>query len=123
MRKLKNKAKVAAAPSRLDVHNEQLDKDMDDLTPGTFLVSTASRPASVSEYLIGCGLTECGLIDPFVLSAEALSFVEAVSQDATRMFQKEQEREESTLPFYIFSPHSKFRLRWDILSVALISCE
>lgn len=59
----------------------------------------------------------------FVQSAEALSFVEAVSQDATRMFQKEQEREESTLPFFILSPHGKFRLRWDILSVALISCE
>lgn len=39
------------------------------------------------------------------------------------MFQKEQEREESTLPFFILSPHGKFRLRWDILSVALISCE
>lgn len=42
--------------------------------------------------------------------------------DETRIFQKEQERVELTLPFYVISPHGKFRLRWDILSVMLISC-
>jgi hypothetical protein len=39
------------------------------------------------------------------------------------MFEKEMEREESKLPLYIISPHGKFRLRWDLLSVLLISCE
>ncbi|TYZ61505.1 hypothetical protein PybrP1_006829 [[Pythium] brassicae (nom. inval.)] len=53
--------------------------------------------------------------------AEALSLVESVGLDETRIFQKEQERVERTLPFYVISPHGKFRLRWDILSVMLIS--
>lgn len=39
MRKLKNKAKVAAAPSNIDVRDEQLNKDMDDFTPGASLTS------------------------------------------------------------------------------------
>lgn len=71
-----------------------------------------------------CYLSDAdGTLDASTLSAEALSLVESVTKDESRMFQKEQEREESKLPFYIISPHGKFRLRWDILSVALISCK
>uniref|UniRef100_K3W9Y3 Cyclic nucleotide-binding domain-containing protein n=1 Tax=Globisporangium ultimum (strain ATCC 200006 / CBS 805.95 / DAOM BR144) TaxID=431595 RepID=K3W9Y3_GLOUD len=86
VRKLKNRAKVAAAPSKTEAHDDRLERDMDELTP-----------------------------------AEALSFVESVTKDETRMFEKEMEREESKLPLYIISPHGKFRLRWDLLSVLLIS--
>lgn len=55
-------------------------------------------------------------------SAEALDFVESASKDESQIVRKRQEYEEATLPFYLISPHSKFRLRWDVVSVSLISC-
>ncbi|DBA03753.1 TPA: hypothetical protein N0F65_004170 [Lagenidium giganteum] len=53
--------------------------------------------------------------------AEALKFVETVSKKEIMMVRKQIEYEESNLPPYIISPHGKFRLRWDVLSVLLIS--
>src|SRR5690242_7164787 len=55
-------------------------------------------------------------------TAEALDFVEAASRNENVIFRKKQEYEDSSVPFYLISPHGKFRLRWDILSVLLISC-
>ncbi|TMW60338.1 hypothetical protein Poli38472_000380 [Pythium oligandrum] len=53
--------------------------------------------------------------------AEALNFVEAASRNESVIIKKRQAYEDSALPFYIISPNSKFRLRWDVISVLLIS--
>lgn len=41
VRKLKKKAKVM--PSKVDIHDDQLERDMDDLTPGTLAVHALAR--------------------------------------------------------------------------------
>jgi hypothetical protein len=63
-----------------------------------------------------------GLLDACGHPAEALDFVESVSKNENMMFLKKQQYEESVVPWYLISPHSKFRLRWDLCSVLLISC-
>ncbi|KAH7474097.1 Potassium voltage-gated channel subfamily H member 2 [Phytophthora ramorum] len=52
--------------------------------------------------------------------AEALDFVETVSKNEILINMKKQKFDESAVPKYIISPHCKFRVRWDLLSVTLI---
>ncbi|ETI50843.1 hypothetical protein F441_05679 [Phytophthora nicotianae CJ01A1] len=52
--------------------------------------------------------------------AEALDFVETVSKNELIINKKKQKFDESAVPKYIISPHGKFRVRWDLLSVSLI---
>ncbi|KAG6622695.1 Voltage-gated Ion Channel (VIC) Superfamily [Phytophthora cinnamomi] len=52
--------------------------------------------------------------------AEALDFVETVSKNELIITKKKQKINESAVPTYIISPNSKFRVRWDLLSVTLI---
>ncbi|KAG7400715.1 hypothetical protein PHYBOEH_004762 [Phytophthora boehmeriae] len=52
--------------------------------------------------------------------AEALDFVETVSKNELMINMKKQKFDESAVPKYILSPNSKFRVRWDLLSVFLI---
>ncbi|KAL3669617.1 hypothetical protein V7S43_005002 [Phytophthora oleae] len=52
--------------------------------------------------------------------AEALDFVETVSKSEMIINKKKQKFDESAVPKYIISPHGKFRVRWDLLSVSLI---
>ncbi|KAI9984690.1 hypothetical protein PInf_006059 [Phytophthora infestans] len=52
--------------------------------------------------------------------AEALDFVETVSKNELIINKKKQKFDESVVPKYIISPHGKFRVRWDLLSVSLI---
>jgi hypothetical protein len=47
--------------------------------------------------------------------------VETASKNESLMFKRSIEHEESKIPFYMISPNGKFRLRWDILAVILIS--
>ncbi|RLN44867.1 hypothetical protein BBJ28_00009696 [Nothophytophthora sp. Chile5] len=54
--------------------------------------------------------------------AETLDFVESVSKNEMMVHLKKQKYAESVVPKYLISPHGKFRLRWDILSVTLIFC-
>ncbi|KAG6973507.1 hypothetical protein JG687_00000861 [Phytophthora cactorum] len=54
--------------------------------------------------------------------AEALDFVETVSKNELIINKKKQKFDESAVPKYIISPHGKFRVRWDLLSVSLIWC-
>ncbi|OWZ19762.1 Voltage-gated Ion Channel [Phytophthora megakarya] len=53
--------------------------------------------------------------------AEALDFVETVSKNELIISKTKQKFDESAVPKYIISPNGKFRVRWDLVSVSLIS--
>jgi hypothetical protein len=56
-------------------------------------------------------------------AAEALDFVETVSKNELLINKKKQQYDELAVPKYIISPHGKFRVRWDLVSVSLICCK
>ncbi|KAF0755909.1 hypothetical protein AaE_004819, partial [Aphanomyces astaci] len=80
---------------------------MDDMTAGTCVV--------VDEEEASGKLT-------LVRSEQAINFVQSVQQREDIIKMRVDDYDAKRVPWFLISPASKFRVRWDILSVVLITC-